>query len=29
MEYVTLIAFPLQQWVYESSSTIRYTHSPS
>jgi hypothetical protein len=25
-EYVILIAFPLQQWLYESSSLLRYTN---
>jgi predicted peptidase len=24
-EYVTLSAFPLQQWLHERSSTLRYT----
>ena len=24
-EYVTLIAFPLQQWLHESASMLRYT----
>jgi hypothetical protein len=25
-EYVTLTAFPLQQWLYERASTLRYTY---
>jgi len=25
-EYVTLIAFPLQQWLHESASVVRYTY---
>jgi hypothetical protein len=25
-EYVTLISFPLQQWLYEHSSVLRYTY---
>ena len=25
-EYVTLIAFPLQQWLHESTSLSRYTY---
>jgi len=25
-EYVTLIAFPLQQWLRERASMLRYTH---
>ena len=25
-EYVILIAFPLQQWLHESFSTLRYTY---
>jgi len=25
-EYVILIAFPLQQWLHESSSTLHYTY---
>jgi hypothetical protein len=24
--YATLIAFPMQQWLYESASMLRYTH---
>jgi hypothetical protein len=26
-EYVVLIAFPLQQWLHERASMLRYTHS--
>jgi hypothetical protein len=26
-EYIILIAFPLQQWLHESSSTLSYTYS--
>jgi hypothetical protein len=26
-EYVTLIAFPLQEWLHERESTLRYTYS--
>ena len=26
-QYVTLIAFPLQQWVHERASLLRYTYS--
>jgi len=26
-EYVTLIAFPLQQWLHERASVLLYTHS--
>ena len=25
-EYVTLIAFPLKQWLHERASMLRYTH---
>ena len=25
-EYVVLIVFPLQQWLYESDSMLRYTY---
>ena len=25
-EYVTFIAFPLQQWLHEPASMLRYTH---
>jgi hypothetical protein len=25
-EYVILIAFPLQQWLYERASVLHYTH---
>jgi hypothetical protein len=27
-EHVILIAFPLQQWLYESASMLRYTYIP-
>jgi hypothetical protein len=27
-EYVIFIAFPLQQWLQESASLLRYRHSP-
>jgi len=27
MEYVTLIAFPLQQWLQEYASKLRYTYT--
>jgi hypothetical protein len=26
VEYVTIIAFPLQQWLQESASMLRYTY---
>jgi len=25
-EYVTLISFPLQQWLYDHASVLRYTY---
>jgi len=25
-DYVTFIAFPLQQWLYETASMLRYTY---
>jgi hypothetical protein len=28
-EYVTLIAFPLPQWLYERASMLRYTYIAS
>jgi hypothetical protein len=28
-EYITLIAFPLQQWLLERASLLRYTHIAS
>jgi len=27
LEYVILIAFPLQQWLYERASKVRYAYS--
>jgi len=27
-EYVTSLAFPLQQWLYEHASLLRYTYMP-
>jgi len=27
LDYVIIIVFPLQQWLHESASILRYTHN--